>query len=198
MTFIYPRLGEFASRYPDITLDLQVNDQIVDLVAGNFDVGIRAGVLADADVVAYPLLRYRRVTCASPRYLQHHGHPSHPSDLANHTCVTYRHDSLPVSWPYWIDNKLEHIKVRGSYAANEAHALIALARDSLGVTRQPEWLVAKDLREGRLVSLLDEYTAPSTFDGPGIHVIVQRRRYRPAKVDAFVAFVKAVITSDDY
>jgi DNA-binding transcriptional LysR family regulator len=68
-----------------------------------------------------------------------------------------------------------------------------MARDGLGITRQPDWLVATDLREGRLVSILDEFTAPLTLDAPGIYAIVQRRRYRSAKVDAFLEFVKSVI-----
>ena len=189
LTFIYPRLREFAARYPDISLDLQINDQIVDLVAGNYDLGLRAGVLTDADVVASPLLRYQRITCASPAYLQQHGIPTHPDELSRHACLTYRHDALPVVWHYWIGGQKKAIGVHAPYASNESHALLAMARQGLGIIRQPDWLVSTDLREGHLVTVLDDFAAPA-HDLPGIYAVMPRRGYRPAKLDAFLDFAR--------
>ncbi len=192
LTFIYPRLSEFTARYPDISLDLQISDQVVDLVAGNYDLGLRAGVLSSVDVVASPLLRYQRVTCASPAYLQRHGTPAHPDELSRHACLAYRHDALPVAWHYWIDGQRTSISVHGPYASNESHALLAMARQGLGIIRQPDWLLTEDLREGRLVAVLEDFSAPAP-ELPGIYAIVPRRGYRPAKVDAFMAFARQAI-----
>ncbi|WP_018150094.1 LysR family transcriptional regulator [Leeia oryzae] len=192
-TFIYPRIGEFTARYPEISLDLQVSDQIVDLVAGNFDIGLRAGLLADANVIALPLLRYRRITCASPAYLRQHGTPAFLEDLKHHTCLIYRHDTSPVSWRYWHNNTYQTININGNYASNESFALIAMARSGLGIIRQPDWLLASDLREGKLIEILDQFNEPLTPEAPGIYAIIQHRRYRPAKVDAFMEFVRNVI-----
>lgn len=192
LTFIYPQLNAFTTRYPDISLDLQINDQVVDLVAGNYDLGLRAGVLSSADVVASPLLRYQRITCASPAYLQRQGTPAHPDELSRHACLTYRHDALPVAWHYWVDGQKTEISVQGPYASNESHALLAMARQGLGITRQPDWLLAEDLREGRLVAVLDDFSAPA-HDLPGIYAIVPRRGYRPAKVDVFMEFARQAI-----
>lgn len=193
-SFIYPRLTEFTEKYPDIKLDLQVSDQVLDLVAGNYDIGLRAGILADASVIAIPLLRYRRLTCASPYYLARYGHPLHPQELRQHTCLVYRHDALPVSWDYWIEQTVTSITVQGSYASNESNALLAMARAGLGITRQPDWLVNQDLRQGSLVSVLESFNAPSMLNAPGIYAVIQKRQYRSAKIDAFIEFARAVIS----
>lgn len=94
--FLYPHLDSFSRSFPRIELDLQINDEIVDLVEHNFDLGIRVGQLSDSKLVARPLLRYRRLTCASPAYLEGHGLPRQPQDLARHNCLLYRHGLAPV------------------------------------------------------------------------------------------------------
>ncbi|CAJ0785401.1 LysR family transcriptional regulator [Ralstonia chuxiongensis] len=190
MTFIYRRLSEFAAQYPDISLDLQVSDRIVDLVAGNFDIGLRAGILADAEVVAYSLCRYRRLTCASPNYLAQHGVPRHPSDLPAFACLSYRHDALAVTWDFLVDGQRQSYGIQSSYASNESYALLAMTRAGMGISRQPDWLVEDDLRTGRLVTVLDDFALPIGHDAPGIYAITPRQRYRTAKVEAFLAFAR--------
>jgi LysR family transcriptional regulator, transcriptional activator for dmlA len=188
MTFVYPHLHEFSARYPRIHLDLQVSDRIVDLVGNRFDLALRAGHPRDSDLASRNLLPYRRVTCASPKYLASHGVPLHPTDLLQHQCLLYRHEPHALHWEYRVDGVTMQIPVRGTLAANESHALLAWARSGMGITLQPEWLVEDDLRSGRLIRLLDDYAMSKPAELPAIHAVFPKARNHPKKVEAFVQF----------
>lgn len=188
MTFVYPHLHEFSARYPKIQLDLQVSDRIVDLVGNRFDLALRAGHPKDSDLACRGLLPYRRITCASPRYLASHGIPQHPSDLLQHQCLLYRHEPHPLHWEYRVDGALMKIPVRGTLASNESHALLAWARNGMGITLQPEWLVEDDLRSGRLIRLLEDYAMSKASELPSVYAMFPKARNHPKKVEAFVQF----------
>jgi len=191
MTFIYPHLHEFSIRFPKIDLDLQVNDQLVDLVGNRFDLAFRAGHAKNSDLVVRRLMPYRRITCASPRYIAQYGAPQHPDDLPQHQCLLYRHEPHASHWNYQINGIVRKVSVGGMYASNESHALLAWARTGLGITIQPEWLVTDDLGNGRLVRLLEEYAINIPSELPAIYVVFPKARRRPAKVDVFVQFFTA-------
>lgn len=188
MTFVYPHLHEFSMQFPKIDLDLQVSDRIVDLVGNRFDLALRAGHAKDSDLMIRRLLPYRRITCASAKYLALHGAPQHPSDLLQHQCLLYRHEPHSLHWEYRIDGTTVKIPVKGAYASNETHALLAWARSGLGITIQPEWLVNDDLRNGRLIRLLDVYAMSIPSESPAIYAVFPKARNRPKKVEAFVQF----------
>lgn len=187
-TFVYPQMAAFSLQYPHVQLDLQINDNIVDLVESNFDLALRVGHLENAEWVARPLLRYRRLTCASPDYLERRGRPRHPSELVQHNCLLYRHFSAVVRWDYLIDGAIAQVAVNGTLASNESNALLTWARNGQGITRQPDWLVADDLRAGRLISILDDFMVQAEAYLPGIFAILPRRQYQAAKVSTFIAF----------
>ena len=187
-TFIYPQLPAFSARYPQIQLDLQIDDGIVDLVENNFDLGLRVGYLADAQWVAKPLLRYRRLTCASPAYLERYGRPQHPDDLAAHNCLLYRHAIAAVRWEYLIGGEIVRVAVNGTLCSNESNALLNWARNGQGITRQPDWLVNEDIKAGRLLTVLDDFVVRAEASLPGIYVVLPRRQYQAAKVNAFIEF----------
>lgn len=189
--FIYPHLGAFARCYPHIELDLQVNDNVVDLVEHNLDLGVRVGQLADTVSVARPLLRYRRLTCASPIYLQQHGRPQHPGELGRHACLQYRNGLGAVYWDFAVNGTIESFRIAGALASNESNALLSWARAGQGITRQPDWLVADDLKNGSLVTLLDEYVVADMARLPGIYAVLPRREHQSAKVSAFIEFFAA-------
>jgi DNA-binding transcriptional LysR family regulator len=137
------------------------------------------------------LLPYRRITCASPEYLASYGAPQHPSDLLQHQCLLYRHEPHPLHWEYRLNGVTMKAAVKGTHASNESHALLAWARSGLGITMQPEWLVDDDLRNGRLIRLLDEYAMSMTSESPAIYAVFPKARNRPKKVEAFVQFFAA-------
>jgi DNA-binding transcriptional LysR family regulator len=188
MTFVYPHLHEFSARYPKIALDLQVSDRVVDLVANGFDLALRAGHPGDSDFVVKHLLRYRRLTCASPAYLAQHGTPRKPSDLGSHHCLLYRHEPQASSWRFRVDGATVAIPVNCRFSSNESHALLAWARSGMGITLQPDWLVEEDLKSGRLIAVLGEYGIESSHELPTIYAVLLKPKNQPKKVEAFVKF----------
>ena len=195
LTFVYPHLHEFTTRFPRISLDLQVSDRVVDLVANGFDLALRAGRPGDSAFSARCLSTYRRVTCASPGYLASHGAPRHPTELARHQCLIYRHEPHSSSWQYQVDGTTMAIPVDGAFSSNESHALIAWAKAGKGITRQPDWLVEQDLLSGGLIRLLEEYDEIGASEQPGIYAVFPKPRNHPRKVEAFVKFFSQKIAS---
>jgi DNA-binding transcriptional LysR family regulator len=195
MTFVYPHMHEFSEQYPLIELDLQVNDRTIDLVENRFDLALRVGHMKDSDMIARLLMRYDRVLCASPAYLHTHGAPKIPNDLSEHQCLLYQHDLLPVHWDFWIDGISRKVRVNGKLRSNESNALLTWARCGHGITRQPTWLVAEDLQQGRLVSVLDEFKLKKMSELPGIYAILPKARSYPAKVEAFLKFMSRKIVA---
>lgn len=190
MRFVYPHANEFITRYPLIGLDLQVNDRVIDIIENRFDLALRVGHLQESELIARPLLLYRRQICASPAYLQEHGIPRDPTELARHQCLLYQHDQRPVSWSFWVNGAIHNVEVKGKLRSNESHALLTWARNGLGLTRQPTWLIDNDLQSGALVTVLDEFIINQPAALPGIYAVLPKSRIYPAKVEAFLAFMR--------
>lgn len=190
MRFVYPHIDEFITRYPFIELDIQVNDRVIDIIENRFDLALRVGHMRDSELIARPLLHYQRIVCASPAYLKQHGTPSHPAELAQHQCLLYQHDLQAVYWDFQIKGTIEKVQVMGKLRSNESNALLAWARSGRGLTRQPTWLVSEDLRNGTLVSVLNEFVITQHSVLPGIYAILPKSRIHPAKVEAFLGFMK--------
>jgi LysR family transcriptional activator of dmlA len=193
MTFVYPHLQEFSCQFPQIELDLQVNDKTVDLLEHGFDMALRVGHLKDSDLVARPLLQYQRALYASPAYLAVHGQPEHPDELAAHLCLLYQHDMQPVHWDFCVDGLSRKFLLKGKLRSNETHALLCWARAGLGITRQPDWLLAADLKAGNLVSILDAYRVTKRSELPGIYAVLPKATSYPVKLEAFISFFKQKI-----
>lgn len=194
MVFVYPHLREFSTRFPMIELDLQINDKTINLLEHGFDMAIRVGHLKDSDLIARPLLRYQRAIFASPEYLARHGAPINPSDLGEHQCLLYQHDLQAVYWDFCVDGRTRKVLVQGKLRSNESNALLTWARAGLGITRQPTWMVAQSVREGSLVSILDEFIVTTPSELPGVYAVLPKARNYPAKVEIFIQFLSKKIS----
>jgi len=190
MRFVYPHLDAFTARYPMIDLDLQVNDRVIDIIENRFDLALRVGHMRDSELIARPLLYYQRLVCASPAYLKRHGEPYDPADLAQHQCLLYQHDLQPVTWDFQVEGEIRKVQVKGRWRSNESHALLTWARTGHGLTRQPAWMVADDIRNGTLVTVLDAFVVTQPAALPGIYAILPKARTYPAKVEAFLGFMR--------
>lgn len=159
--FLAPRLCEFMREYPDIELDLELENRVVDLVAERFDVGIRMTTLSDSSMVARRLADVALVTAATPAYLAERGTPSTPADLRDHKCLVYSVVRTPSEWHYLHpDGRAESVKVVGNYRCNSDQMLKRAALEGHGVLRMPELFIADELRDKRLVRILDDYALP--------------------------------------
>lgn len=180
----------FMARNPEVRVDLQMNDRVVDLVDEGFDLAIRVGRLDDSSLVARPLASTRLLLCASPAYLARHGEPRAPADLAVHRCLSYSYASTRDEWRMnGPDGAQATMRVGWSLRANNGDVLREAALLDQGIIRQPHFLVGEELRSGRLVELLPGWDCGTLT----VNAVYPHRRHLSAKVRAFVEHLAATL-----
>ena len=160
-TFFEGLLMEFAATYPDLQVELELNNGYRDLLGEGFDLAIRTEVQDDARLVARPVLAMQELTCASPAYLQRHGEPRIPADLSGHRCLLNSHYSGREEWLYHQQHELLRVQVDGSFASNHYSLLKKAALLGAGVARLPSYMLHAELADGRLQWLLRDYQTRS-------------------------------------
>lgn len=179
-----PAMADFARAYPEITLDVRLDDRFVNLVEDGFDVAVRIGALTDSSLVARKLAVTRALACASPAYLAEHGEPETPEDLASHNCLVYSY--LADLWRFTApDGREIPVAVKGSLRINNGIVLAEAAVAGHGILVTPSFYVAPLLRSGRLKQILSRYKVTEI----GIHAVYPQRGHVPPKVRAFVDFL---------
>lgn len=153
-------LTEFAQAYPDVQVELDLNNHYRDLRRDGFDLGIRSSVGIDERLVAKPLLALQELTCASPEYLARQGTPQTPEELRAHRCLLNSHNTGRESWTYHQQHQLTRINVRGTFASNHYGLLKKAALVGAGIARLPSYMVHEELKGGRLQWLLRDYQTP--------------------------------------
>lgn len=183
---VAPLLASFRSRYPEITVDIHLDDRKIDLVEEGFDVAIRIASLADSAYVARRLTACRHVICAAPAYIDESGAPRTPADLAQHRIVTYRLQTSSTRWEFRRrDGSSDVVDITPAIQMNNSLAIREAVLSGAGVTRTPTFVVGDDLRSGRLVPLLKDYESPEF----AVFAMYPERRYLSPKVRAFVDFM---------
>ncbi len=177
-----PILAGFAARYPDIALDVQFADRIVNLVDEGFDAAIRVGNPTDAGLVGRRLCTVRVQTVAAPAYLAARGRPQQPADLAGHDCIIDTNFSDPHRW---IFRGGVRVQVRGRLSFSNAQACLAAAEAGLGIACLPDFVAAASLADGRVLAVLTDHENPPL----GVHVLYPGGRFLPAKVRVMVDFL---------
>lgn len=185
MTLV-PLVAAFSARYPDIVVDLALGDEVVDILAGQADVAIRFGQLADSPLSARPIGVTGQVVVASPAYLARHGTPQVPEDLLDHNCLRFNFRRALPDWPFVRDGQAFALKISGNIECNSGEALALLAREGAGIARIGEFSVAEDLRSGALVPLLGAW---NPGDLEPIHAVFVGGSTMPARVRVFVDFL---------
>ena len=166
---------EFLQTYPDVQLSFQLSDHFVDLVQERFDIAVRVGELEPASFIARKVGRLARVVVASPAYLERHGTPQTPDDLANHNCVcTSENEGAMNSWPFHEDGVLRTVEVCGAFEVNTGEGAYDAALAGVGLARLARFVVADALADGRLVPLLEPFEDP---EGAPIHVVYPSARH---------------------
>lgn len=181
-----PMLPDFLNRYPQVSVIADYSERFVDLIAEGFDAAIRIGELSDSRLVAQRLSDHRRILCASPEYLSRNGAPSTPGDLVQHNCLRF---SGLTSFPEWrlVKGHIhEKVQVKGTLTANDSESLLAAAREGIGILGAGEWLMSRDLAEGRLVRVLPDWL----LDGVGgIYLVRPSARFPAATTAAFKEWI---------
>jgi DNA-binding transcriptional LysR family regulator len=178
-------LPGYLERYPEVSVDLELSDRVVDLMEEGFEAAIRIGALApDSPLVARPLAPYRLMVCAAPGYLARRGTPARPADLAGHDCLAFSPAAL-AQWRFTRGDDVCRVPVSGRVQVNHGPALRAAALHGLGVVMQPAILLEADVRAGHLVQLFPEFALPSH----PMHVVYLPDRYRSTKLRSFIDYL---------
>jgi DNA-binding transcriptional LysR family regulator len=184
-----PLLGPFLAEYPDIRIEIVIDDTHGDIVSGRFDVGIRLGHRIERDMTTLRILDESKLRAvAAPDYVARHPRPTVPKDLHAHNCIRYRSawdGSLP-SWTFAKDGQKTEIAVEGSLILNDINLLLDVALDGVGIAYVPEPLVASHLASGQLVSLLDGWSSVI----PGVYLYHPSRRQTPMPLQVFLKFIE--------
>lgn len=188
---VAPKLLSFTKEHPDLIVDVELSDRVVDLAYEGMDAAIHIGPISDSRVIARKLCRLTFSACASPDYLSKHGEPKTPEDLINHQCLAYL---LPMTgehrpWQFAKNGQLITQTVSGNLNINNAESLLEAAIAGGGITMISNFIAADALRTGKLVKVLAEYVV----DGPEVNVVYLPRRNLSAKVKAFIDFLTVVV-----
>lgn len=182
---IAPLLPEFLRRNPKVNLELAFSDWLTDLVLEGFDVGVRVGALESSDLVARKLAPNRRVICASPEYVKHHGAPETPEQLARHACLQFSTYRSPYHWRLQRGRRTLDTVIAPVMRADNGEALRQAALAGCGIMLSATFVVGEDLKAGRLVRVLPEWEGAESW----IWAVYPRTRFLPLKVRAFIDFL---------
>ncbi len=192
---VAPHAAAFAARHPGLKLSFSLTDSIVDLVRDRVDLAVRIGPVRDPNHVVVKLHPNRRVVCGSPDYFARRGTPRVPEDLLNHNCLTLSPGSgQQGGWTFMRDDHVAAVRVGGNLSCNDGEILFDWMRQGLGIGWRSTWEVQGALARGELVTVLDDYALPD-FD---IIALYPQQRFVPAKVQAFIAFLKGLYAAPDY
>lgn len=189
-TFVLPSLPGFLARYPEISVELSVTDNVINLLEQKADVAIRVGNLSDSALVARRLAQGRRVVCAAPSYLECHGAPTTPEELQHHNCLTFTFHRSRIGWPFRVKDEERELAVRGNVQLNNGQSMLQAALAGLGIVRIGAFLVAPAIKAGALVPLLEKF---NPGDLEPIHAIYLGGGPVPARVRAFIDHLAQVM-----
>jgi DNA-binding transcriptional LysR family regulator len=187
--YVEPLLAGFARRHPDVVLDVTLDDEVVDVVAGGFDAAIRIGEVIERDMVAVRLgPDLRHLAVAAPDYLAEHGRPLHPRELVNHRCVRWRWPGHagPYAWEFFEKGAWFEVAVGGPLIVNDKELELRAILQGLGIGFAVEDTVAGHIAAGRLVPLLERWSAPF----PGFFLCYPRQRQMAPALRAFIDAVR--------
>jgi DNA-binding transcriptional LysR family regulator len=181
-----PVLPDFLALYPEIDVDLSMNDRRVDLMEEGFDLAIRLGRLAESSLVARKLGPMQRIVCASPAYLAERGLPKVPADLRVHDCLCYSNADTVDEWRFsGPEGRAITVEVKGRVRANNGDLLRLAALRGLGLVDLPSFLVGADIEAGALVPVLRDYIRQEG----GVYAVYPHARYLPPKIRVFIDFL---------
>lgn len=185
---VLPILARFGRDYPDVVLDISLDDTVIDIVAGGYDVAIRIGELVERDMVAVALgAEMRQLAVATPDYVAAHGVPGHPRDLLRHRCIRWRWpgNAAPYHWEFWEEGWFQ-VAVDGALILDDKQACLEAALQGAGIAFAIEPKVREHIAAGRLVPMLERWSAPF----PGHYLCYPQQRHMAPAVRAFIDAVR--------
>lgn len=184
---LMPLLNGFYTRYPDVEIQLLLEDRFADLIDEQIDVAIRIGHLPNSSLVARRLGEMNWQVCASPKYLALRGTPQSPQDLQGHDCLYYQNQTHAMNdWPFYRDGREERIRVSGPLSINDATALVAAAEQGLGILWLDKNMLVDAIAKGSLVPVLSEFELAQGFP---VYALYPARQHLSNKTRVFVDYL---------
>lgn len=187
-------LNSFLKRHPQMTLDLQFDDRVTNIVEEGIDIAIRIRTLPDSSLVARRLARARMVLCASPAYLEARGEPAHPDELREHSCLIYEYLARQGTWSLQRGEARADIRINGPVRANNGDTLLEAAVDGWGIVLSPTFIAHEALRSGKLRAILRDWHPVE----PDFYAVMPPGRDRTLKVRSFVDHLAEQIGQEPY
>ncbi len=184
---IVPLLPELAAKYPELAIDLNLTDNYLDLIDERIDVAIRLGTLEDSSYIAKRLTKMVFSICASPRYLEQHGTPITPDQIADHKCLLFPIAGYNLNWLF-KDTQQNIIEATTSKTVliSNSNAIRQCTLLSMGLSLLPDWLVNNDIEQGKLVRLFPDYQVTTTNYDSSVWLIYPSKEYLPLKTRVFI------------
>ncbi|MFZ4834659.1 LysR substrate-binding domain-containing protein [Rouxiella sp. Mn2063] len=183
-TQLTPLLTQFAHQYPDIHLDVNFSDRMVQLVDEGYDLAVRIGNLPDSSMIARKLCQSRILCLATPTYLAAQGTPETPQDLLAHRCIVDTNFRDPFNWVFNSTGKQETVTIAGYLSFSDAGACLTAAKAGLGITRIPSFIAQEELYKGELITVL-----PTEISTVGIYIVYPPARALAGKVRTLIDFL---------
>jgi LysR family transcriptional regulator for bpeEF and oprC len=187
---VFPSLGDFQQRFPDIELLIRLSDRNVDLVQEGIDCAIRIGELDDSTLIGRRIGSFNWLVCASPEFLEQHGEPKRLEDLADYRSVGYMSSRTGRArqWDFVVDGEVVSLKIPSSLTVNDIDAYVTCGLKGLGIIRPPYVTVQPYLESGQLREVLPQWKAPPV----PISVVYPQNRQVSSAVRAFIDWVSAL------
>ncbi len=182
---VIPHFWRFLEKYPELSIDLIMDDRYVDLVKDGIDVAIRIGPMTDSALIAKKIGNSPRVIIASPDYLSSHDEPSTLEDLSDHNCIVYTLLTTRNEWHFTGPNGKESILVNGRFSVNNPRTICEAVIAGQGIAVAPLWLISNAIKSEKVKVILKDYV-PTPLE---IHAVFPGRRYVPAKVRCFIDYL---------
>jgi DNA-binding transcriptional LysR family regulator len=191
---VAPLLPSFLAEHRDLSVNLNLNDRVVDVVGEGVDVAIRIASLEDSNLVGVKLADNHRVVVATPAYLKRHGTPLTLAELSKHNCLAISSEGSQRGWTFRDNGKIVTVRAGGNMVCNDGAVLHDWALAGKGLAWRSMWEVAAQIEDGRLCTVLDQYAAP----GNDIYAVFAQRRHLPLRIRAFVDFLRRAYAQPDY
>jgi len=191
---VAPLLPSFLAEHRDVTITLNLNDRVVDLIGEGIDVAIRIAAMSDSNLIGVKLADNKRVVVASPVYLKRHGVPRALSDLSKHNCLAISSDGSQRGWTFRQNGKNVTLKVAGNMVCNDGEVLHDWALSGKGLAWRSMWEVGTEIESGKLKTVLDEFAAP----GNDIYAVYAQRRHLPLRIRTLVEFLRRTYARPEY
>jgi len=190
--YVVPLLGQMLERYPELKIELMLNDAFIDIIDERIDLAIRLGTLQDSSLIARRLSDLSFHICASPAYLDKHGTPTLPEQVQQHECLLFPRRGYNLNWIFKnSQDELREVAIKGRCLITNSHAIRQCALDGLGLALLPDWLIHSDVKSKKLIPLFQDYQVSATDFNAAVWMLYPSREYTPLKITVFMNQLQA-------